>query len=128
MSEEKRVTTILEGTIMAVDWDEDNHPIEVSIETEEGVEAYVELSEEAEGLLELDGAEVKVFGVLDASDPEYVTMFVDSYEVVDDPYADYDEFEEVDDDRDLYSNLADFDLDDVDEDEDESSERKRRFG
>lgn len=113
----------VKGWVLAIDWDEDDQPMAVVIQTEDGTEYLVEETDAADGLLDLEDAMVEVTGLVDQSDPDGPTISVSAFEVIEDP-VDWDE--EEDEDASGYvpevedlSDDGDLDTDANDEDDEE---------
>ena len=76
----KKVT--LTGIITAVDWDEDDNVIAVSISTPEEEEYIIEDTPEGEELLDLVFQNVRVTGVIEEDEYGDRIITVESYEVL----------------------------------------------
>ncbi len=111
----------VKGWVLAIDWDEDDQPMAVVIQTEDGTEYLVEETDAADALLDLEDAMVEVTGLVDTSDPDGPTITVSAFEVIDDP-VDWDEAEDEDGEGSGYvpevEDLSDDDAGDEDDEED----------
>lgn len=114
--EGKAGTKTIQGWVTAIEWDEDDLPTVVIIQTEDGIEYLVEETDAADGLLDLEDARVAVTGMVDESDPEGPTISVSAFEILDDTIEWDDDEDDEDDDED--DDGPDVDFDDVDDDVD----------
>ena len=76
----KKVT--LTGIITAVDWDEDDNVIAVSISTPDEEEYIIEDTPEGEELLDLVFQNVRVTGVIEEDEYGDKIIIIESYEVL----------------------------------------------
>jgi len=77
----KKVT--LTGIITAVDWDDDDNVIAVSISTPDEEEYIIEDTPEGEELLDLVFQNVRITGIIEENEYGDKSINVDSHEVLD---------------------------------------------
>ena len=116
--EAKAGTKTVKGWVLAIEWDEDDMPTAVVIQTEDGTEYLIEETDQAEGLLELEDAQVEVTGEVDDSDPDGPTLTVSAFEVVEEAAEWDDEEDEDDDEKDLPPDVEDLSDDEEDGEDD----------
>ncbi len=119
MGKKDKSQVTIRGFVVALDWDEEDRPLSVAIQTEDWLEVLVEDSGSGAELLELEDAEVEVHGVLDESDSDNPSIAVKSFEVLEDPDAEPEEEEqEVELDEELSDDEDDdFEADDLPDDD-----------
>ncbi|MBN2372804.1 hypothetical protein JXL19_03320 [bacterium] len=76
-------TVIIKGIITAVEWDEDNNIIAISLSTSDEEEYHIEDNPFMDELLNLVYEPVRVTGIINSDDFGYKSILIQKYELLD---------------------------------------------
>ncbi|HUU00111.1 MAG TPA: hypothetical protein VM425_01580 [Myxococcota bacterium] len=95
-SSRKKAT--IRGFVTAIDWNDDNVPLSMAIQTEDGMEVLIEDGGKGAALFDMEDAEVEVQGTLDRTDSEFPSIRISSVKILAEPDFEDDEEDDKDDD------------------------------
>ena len=110
-SSRKKAT--IRGFVTAIDWNDDNVPLSMAIQTEDGMEVLIEDGGKGAALFDMEDAEVEVQGTLDRTDSEFPSIRISSVKILAEPdFEDDEDKEDEEEDKDDDSEEETYDEDD----------------